>query len=182
MGQALVTDKGMIVGIFDTASIAAAVKQSERREKAQKAGMQFNEAPLSIKGHGWNMKFINSLPEMSIANQIKYDEQYNYFLGNDKSKYATNVTNFGEIYYQNVYKNTDVRYYPSEDGSLEYDIICKPGSDPKQIELQLEGIDQYKIENGKLRIKTSVGELDFPEPYSYQVIDGKEKKVNCAIS
>ena len=182
LGQALVTKKGMVVGIFDTASISAAVSQSERREKVQKEGLQFNEAPVPVKGHGWYMKFKNSLPGMTLVNKTKYKEQYNYFIGNDKSKYTSNVSNFGEVYYQNVYKNTDVRYYPSADGSLEYDIICKPGADPKNIELQFEGIDKLSISNGKLRIKTSVGELDFPAPYTYQMINGKEKKVNCSYN
>jgi hypothetical protein len=54
----------------------------------------------------------------------------NYFIGNDPSKWATNCKIFKAVTYSNIYPNTDVRYY-TDNGSLKYDIIVKPGADIK---------------------------------------------------
>ncbi|MBP7496096.1 MAG: hypothetical protein KA792_00325 [Bacteroidales bacterium] len=180
LGQALVTKSGMIVGTFDPVSIAAANEQVERWEQTIKDGKIFNEPWVPLKGHGWKMKFKNSSPKMSVAPKKKHLDYFNYFLGGDKSKFASNVYNYGEIFFSDVYDKIDVRYYPAQDGSLEYDIICKPGADLSKVELQLDGINGLVVQNGKLKIKTSVGEMDFPEPYSYQMLDGKEVQVKTA--
>lgn len=45
-GQALVTDKGMMVGAFDPASLMAYYEQGERQEKATHDGLAFNEPRL----------------------------------------------------------------------------------------------------------------------------------------
>ena len=34
-----------------------------------------------------------------------------YFLGNDKSKWASNVKKYGKTVYQNIYENIDLKFY-----------------------------------------------------------------------
>jgi hypothetical protein len=36
---------------------------------------------------------------------------YNYFIGNDKSKHATNCGLYKEVVVKDLYKGIDVRYY-----------------------------------------------------------------------
>lgn len=183
MGQALATREGMLVGTFDPKSLDAFNDQAERREVAQQAHRPFTEKQAELKGHGWLMKFQNASPDMYIADKDPHSDVFNYFIGDDVRKHATDVHSFNEIWYNNVYKNTDVRYYPSQQGTLEYDIICKPGSDPGQIVLDFEGIEKKHIDfNGNLVLQTSVGDMPIAPPVAYQMIDGREINVEVAYA
>jgi hypothetical protein len=134
-----------------------------REEEAKKKHLEFNEPATKIKGHGWLMNFVNSSPMMTVESYSKHKEVFNYFSGKESSN--TNVSTFQEVWYKNVYDNVDVRYYPSSEGTLEYDIVCKQGFDKGNIVLQLEGIKNAYLKNsGALGIQTSVGEMILPAP------------------
>jgi len=51
-----------------------------------------------------------------------------YFLGNDPSKYHSNVPQFGRVLAKSVYRGVDVAYYGTE-GKLEYDFVVAPWAD-----------------------------------------------------
>ncbi len=50
----------------------------------------------------------------------------NFFYGSDSSKWCTEVPNYQEIYYKNLYDGIDLRYYTNENG-FKYDFIVHPG-------------------------------------------------------
>jgi hypothetical protein len=90
-------------------------------------------------------------------NQLEF--YYNYFYGNDPSKWRANVPNFHEIYYENLYNGIDLRYYFNEHG-LKYDFIVHPGADLSQIRIKYEGAQKLEItQSGELRIKTQLMDL-----------------------
>jgi hypothetical protein len=132
-GQALVTDKGMVVGMFDTASLKALHELTDQLESKQNQILsddkKVQDLPDSVKmkGHGWLMNFLNASASMKIEARQGHKEKFNYFLGSDKNQYASDANSYQEIWYKNIYPHTDVRYYPAKTGELEYDIICKPG-------------------------------------------------------
>ncbi|MEO7080655.1 MAG: hypothetical protein ABIY71_03970, partial [Flavobacteriales bacterium] len=130
------------------------------------------------KGHSWKLNFKGASPEMKVESRSSHDIISNYFRG-DVS--ALNVHSYQEVWYNNTYRGIDVRYYPAEDGSLEYDIICKPGSEPKQVAIEFEGIEQIRVNSkGELVMSTSLGELSYPAPVVYQRVNGKEHSVKAA--
>ena len=47
----------------------------------------------------------------------------NFFYGNDSSKWCTDVPNYGEVYYENLYDGIDLRYFTNENGIPEISII-----------------------------------------------------------
>lgn len=182
-GQAIATQRGMLVGTFDPASVDAARQAGDDEEEAIKNGTPLDGLRKSggIKGHGWLMNFLNASPSMKIESRDAHQEKYNYFVGNDKGKLSGNINNFQEIWYRNVYNNVDVRYYPSEEGTLEYDIVCKPGFDNGKIAIQFDGIDEMHVnDKGILSFKTSVGDITFPEPVVYQTVNGKRVEVEAS--
>ncbi|MFN0081640.1 MAG: PKD domain-containing protein [Ferruginibacter sp.] len=91
----------------------------------------------------------------------------NYFIGSDKQKWAGNCKIYTAVTYKNIYPNIDVRYYSTQN-KLKYDFIVHPGGDPSAIALQYNGGVKLSIENKKLVIGTSVGNVTELEPYSYQ--------------
>ncbi len=91
----------------------------------------------------------------------------NYFIGNDKSKWASNCKIYNAVTYKNIYPNIDIRYYSTQN-NLKYDFIVHPGGNPSAIAMRYDGGVKLAIKNKKLIIGTSVGDVTELEPYTYQ--------------
>ncbi|HEV3279606.1 MAG TPA: SBBP repeat-containing protein [Terriglobia bacterium] len=75
----------------------------------------------------------------------------NYFLGNDPTKWRSNVTNYSRVKFADVYPGIDLVYYGNQ-GHLEYDFAVAPGADPGIIALDVAG-------SGPARIDRKTGDL-----------------------
>ncbi len=83
----------------------------------------------------------------------------NYFKGNDPEKWYTNVPNYFEVIYYDLWKGIDLVYRMNE-GTIKYDLILKPGTDPSEIRIRVEGQSNIGIDkNGDLLIETALGEV-----------------------
>src|SRR2546425_1201752 len=89
--------------------------------------------------------------------------------------WRTNITNYSEVRYSDVYPGIDLVYY-GNNGQLEYDLFVAPGADPHTIRLEIEngnpkfGKRQPRINaDGDLVIETEAGEFRFRKPVVYQV-------------
>src|SRR5215813_11730427 len=52
----------------------------------------------------------------------------NYFIGDDASKWLTDIPTFRKVAYRNVYEGIDAIYYGNRQ-QLEYDLVVAPGAD-----------------------------------------------------
>ena len=96
----------------------------------------------------------------------------NFFYGNDSSNWYTEVPNYEEVYYENLYNNIDLRYYSNENG-LKYDFIVHPGGNIEQIRLKYIGSNGLEIDDlGNLIINTSFGNIMDYNLYIYQDYEG----------
>lgn len=134
---------------------------------------------LTIRSHAYNVSFINAA-QAEIAGEGGSKAYNNYFLGDDRSKWATNCRIYKTVVYKNIYPNVDVRYYTGS-GHLKYDIIVRPGAKIDNIALRYEGVDGLQLNNQELTIKTSVGDIKELAPYTYQVENGRQKQVACSF-
>ncbi|MCK5561498.1 MAG: SBBP repeat-containing protein, partial [Thermoplasmata archaeon] len=101
----------------------------------------------------------------------------NYFYGNDSSKWCTNVPNYHEIIYENIYNNIDLRYYSNERG-LKYDFIVHPDGDPDDIKMCYEGINELLIDSkNDLLIKTPIYNIKDTELFIYQNLNNNQIKI-----
>jgi hypothetical protein len=100
----------------------------------------------------------------------------NFFLGNDSSKWCTNVPNFQGIIYKNIYNKIDLRYYSSERG-LKYDFIVHPEGDIEKINIRCTGGKEVLISSkSDIIIRTEVGDIIDNSLFIYQnnnEIEGK---------
>ena len=86
----------------------------------------------------------------------------NYYIGNDPSKWHTNVATYNKVRYSNVYPGIDLVYYGTA-GKLEYDFAISPGSDAGKIALNFEGARRLRVDSrGDLKIKTTDREIASP--------------------
>jgi hypothetical protein len=120
----------------------------------------------------------NSNPEIQGEDRLPWNN--NYFIGNEPSKWQTDVPNYKKIRFKEVYKGIDLVYYGNQK-RVKYDFVVKPGEDTEQILLKYDfGGKEGSIEinqKGELVIKTQVGVIIEKKPYCYQKINGKEIEI-----
>lgn len=132
---------------------------------------------IVVHSHAYNVEFLNAATPVIVPDK-KISTYNNYIIGNDPAKWKGNCRIFQAVTYQNLYSNTDVRYYTSE-GRLKYDIIARPGADISKIIMKYDGADGLEVKDERLIIKTSVGDVQELAPYAYQIVNGEKKVVDC---
>ncbi|MFH1050516.1 MAG: SBBP repeat-containing protein [bacterium] len=156
-----------------------------------------NGSPFTVhgsrKGHVVKMSFVGSKLSESSELSESYGQQfiglnksetyYNYFIGNDKSKWASFVPLYEEVSVKNILPGINTKYY-FESNKLRYDFIIEPGTDFTEIKINFDfGEDKeygnYINENGELVLKTSIGEVIQGKIFAYQEVDGNKLEVPC---
>ncbi len=135
---------------------------------------------LDLRSHVYEVSFLNANPNPLIISEKPQDTYNNYYLDNDQSKWASGCKIFQAVTYKNVYPNIDVRYYTGN-GKLKYDIIVQPGGNPNQIAMIFDGVDNIKLKQGNLVLKTSVSEERELAPYTFQPTNEGRKTINCSF-
>lgn len=153
------------------------IKEMQHHNSQQATGKTAGNA-LTLRSHAWNVDFIGASPGMQVVPDKVIPTYNNYFIGNDPSKWAGNCRIYQAITLVNVYPNIDVRYY-TNNGTLKYDIIVKPGGNVARIGLKYDGVDKLDVKNKELVINTSLGELKESSPYTFQANGKERKEVSC---
>ena len=134
---------------------------------------------LGLHSHVYEVSFVGSNQTPQAFAEKSQESYNNYFIGNDKSKWASGCKIFQAITYKNIYPNIDIRYYTGNE-KVKYDFIVNPGGNPSQIALLFDGADELKIKKGNLIIKTSVAEEKELTPYTYQPSEEGRKAIECS--
>jgi hypothetical protein len=130
-------------------------------------------------GHGAavHMQIVGANPNATPLAGEQQPGIVNYFIGNDPSKWHTNVATFGDVQYQDVYPGIDLAYY-SNNGRLEYDFVVSPGADPAAITLNFAGAERVDVDpRGNLVLHTNAGEMVQQKPFTYQETGQIRKEV-----
>jgi hypothetical protein len=105
----------------------------------------------------------------------------NYLIGNDPSKWHTDVPLFGRVEYRQVYAGIDVVYYGNGQHQLEYDFILAAGADPGQIGLRFDGAQGLGVDaRGNLVLHLAGGDVVQQAPVVYQDVGGMRTPVTGA--
>ncbi len=104
----------------------------------------------------------------------------NYFLGNDPSRWASNVRAFPDLKYTNLYPGINVELR-GVGNALKYDFICQPGSNPQQIRIAADGFERFTIKDGKAHYTHPKFNVVESIPITYQIIDGDTVKIACSF-
>ena len=131
-----------------------------------------------IDNHAYQVIFRYSSHDVRMVPHHPRTHYYNYFIGNNPSKWATDLYPFSEVRYEDLYPGIDVVTY-SSGRNFKYDFVVAPGAKPEVITLEYVGPDELRLEDGHLLITTSVNELKELRPVAYQVIGGKRVAVEC---
>jgi hypothetical protein len=156
--------RGSGYSLFLTASEAVLVLQRDASPQAASAVLRMGLAGANPRPLASGLK---ALPGSA-----------NYLIGDDASKWRTNVPTYGRVRYQGVYPGIDLVYYGNQ-RQLEYDFVVAPGADPRKIELDLQGVDELEIDGGgDLVLRTAGGDTRLKRPIVYQEIDGVRRQIS----
>ncbi|MCP9761469.1 DUF7948 domain-containing protein [Lacihabitans soyangensis] len=108
------------------------------------------------------------------------DQTFNFFIGQNKDEWKSNVPAFEEILLENVFDGIDFRMY-SADQSLKYEYIVKPGADASQIKFKYEGANETLIQKNELILKTNFGLIKEFQPFTYQSTNNQKKPIKSSF-
>jgi hypothetical protein len=131
----------------------------------------------SPKSSSLRMKFrgANLAPEISGVDE--QSGKTNYFVGNDPSKWHSNVPTYSKVRYKNVYSGIDLVYYGNQQ-RLEYDFIVGPGADPERIGFDLQGASKIsRSAAGDLVVAMGEKEIRWHKPLAYQEDGGVRHEI-----
>lgn len=131
-----------------------------------------------IKKHAFRVSFVGANPNITLVGENKFANYYNYFLGNDQSKWQGKVPAYGAIRYPQLYDGIDMLVY-SQSSSVKYDYIVKPGADANKIKVLYDGLDNIQLVEGNLELTTSINKMIELKPVAYQMINGSKVNVLC---
>lgn len=124
---------------------------------------------------------------------IASDVTSNYYSYAVRDFETGNISNLNKIkaykklVYKNLYDNIDVEYVFHPQSGVKYSVILHPGADPSVVKLQYssahtnvqnESISIALENDGKMHIKTSLGEILEHEPYSY--VQGSNEEISSS--
>jgi hypothetical protein len=142
------------------------------------------DLPEVLHFHAVKATFVGSNTNALKEGGEKLEEYFNYFIGNDKSKWASKVNGFHQVLYKDIYAGIDLRVYSSK-GTPKFDWIVKASTaKPKSsipIKIKYEGASKLLLHDGAFVVQTTVGDVIEEKPFAYQIIEGKKVEVLCSF-
>src|ERR671918_601632 len=159
------------------------------RFSAQTVGAQFHftetEAVFAFdkvttdqdRGLALRLGFLGASPETRIEGQGLLTGKVNYLIGNDPSKWHTNLPTYGHVVYRDLWPGVDM-VFRGNASRLKYEFLVRPGARVQDIQLAYRGANRLSLnEAGQLLIGTAAGTLTDMRPLSYQAVGGKRMPV-----
>jgi hypothetical protein len=176
--NAWITQTGVVYDYYQT---TRNYKPEETMKLPRNEKEEFERQHTSMKGHVVDMVLEGANTEAKSVPSGMQEGYYNYFIGNDSTKWASFVRLYSEVLIQDIYPGIDIRYY-FDNGLIRYDYIAKPGADLAQINLKIKGSDGYSInEKGELTLKTSLGKITHGKLFAYQNNGNKKTEIACSF-
>ena len=100
----------------------------------------------------------------------------NYLIGQDRSRWRTDVPSYQRVAYPEILPNTDL-VLRGDERRLRFDFVLAPGADPEAIALRCEGAKTTSIDGGELRLRFEQGEVRISEPVAFQTHQGWRRDV-----
>jgi Bacterial Ig-like domain (group 3)/Beta-propeller repeat len=169
--------------LFLTSNSAVLTLQSNN-SPIDKTNLAAFDSPLSTQrtavsstGVALSLNLVGANPNASVVGLDKLPGISNYFIGNDPSRWHTNIPNYSKVEYQNVYPGINLVYYGNQQ-QLEYDYQLAPGADPSSIRFAVQGADSLSIDaKDNLILHTAIGDVLEHAPVIYQQVAGKQQPV-----
>jgi len=124
------------------------------------------------------MVMPGSRPDVELQGEGELPGKSNYLMGNDPSRWQTNVPTYSRVRYRDLYPGIDLTYYGKQ-GEIEYDFIVRPGADPEAIRLKFPNAQTVSLDQeGNLLITATDGrDVLSRAPVVYQQLGSLRKTI-----
>ena len=120
--------------------------------------------------------FVNAAPGRAAGSDPRRTRSH-YFAGRGPRGWHTGIPTFGRVQRDRLYPEIDVVYYGRE-RQLEYDLVVRPGGDPRRVALRIAGgRPRVDPSSGELVVEQRGRELRQQRPVSYQTVRGVRRDV-----
>ena len=124
------------------------------------------------------MQLVGANPNAQADGREELAGKVNYFIGNDPTRWRTNVPTYTKVQYHEVYPGVDLVYYGNQ-RQLEYDFVVAPGADPTAIRLAFAGAENIEMDaHGDLVLHAPGGHVRLHKPLVYQEVDGVKQVIS----
>jgi len=135
------------------------------------------ESPEGTEPETVRMSLFGSNPSAEATGESELPGKVNYFLGNDPTKWHSNLPTYAKVRYSSVYPGIDLVYYGNQQ-QLEYDFIVAPGASPAAIRLSFTGQKHLQLSpNGDLILQGTDGQATLHKPVLYQQQNGHRQPI-----
>ena len=145
------------------------------------AGITHHPAPVHIKDRpaAIHMRLVGGNPASPITANNQLPSRSNYFIGNDRSQWHTNVPQYARVSYREAYPGVNLAFYGVQ-RQLEFDFIVAPGASPAPIRFGISGANRIATDNsGNLILASPAGNVLLHKPVAYQQKDGTRQPVGA---
>ncbi len=104
--------------------------------------------------------FVGANPNIEVVAEGLMEYKCNYFIGNDPTKWHTDVPNYGAIVMHDIFPGVDLRFSGNTTGELNYQYLLAPGVDGSQIGIEYEVPEGLLVdEAGRIAAQSDWGEI-----------------------
>jgi hypothetical protein len=177
-----VTDHGVVYDLYRMKSISGAKSPLPSLLGSGSSVKELHRSDIESQqrvGHAVEMNFIGTSTASDAHGTDLQPGYYNYFLGNDKAKWASNVGLYAGARIKRLYDGVDAIFY-LDGGKPRYDLVVAPGASLADVGMRFTGSNSVRVgADGSLVIATSVGEMKQQGLFAYQMVGSERQQVRC---
>jgi len=157
------TKQGFSYHLLETQTEKAKVKSVEQHSEL------YRKAD-AIKFHRIDVEFLNRSPDYEVVLSSASKTRYNYYLSHTADIGVTNVREYGQVTYKNIYKGIDVQFIASDDepSGFKYNLVVRDHGSLGKVQMKFSGAPMKHM-NGTLVFETSLGTFQESIPASWIV-------------
>ena len=148
-----------------------AQEEHERREKMER-GLAVKPREQRV----WRAEFVDANPSVEILGTEIQPFSFNYGLGPEKE--AIKSSTYKKVTFRNIYPKIDIVFSFSDERSIKYNIIIKPGGDPKSIKINLPEAE-YLSQTSETEISLASDYFELKESIPATFYSDNKEAVNC---
>jgi len=138
---------------FGMGELTLALRPPTRDKTPPKDSNTRRQKPKNIPPVVVQQRWISAKPTAEVTGTLKLRGRTNFLIGNDRSKWRTNLVSFADILTRQLYDGID-QYYTGLDGQLKTTYVVAPGADPSRIRWRYVGADSVTVDtNGNLVVR-----------------------------
>ncbi len=127
-----------------------------------------------------DLVFEGARSDVKLSADSEPTSKRNFFLGDEPSRWRTDVPAYSSVRMEGLYDGTDVLLL-ERNGRFEYDVLLDPGARLEDVVIRCDGADGLWIDaDGRLILETALGPIVQHAPDVWQVTpDGSKLDVPC---